>query len=174
MEINKIFKEERKEILEFVTNLPEDNCIENFCNYLDSCPENKFEKDYVRKLNYNLRSFGETILRNKYKNLSQEKMLDIIVDAYMECPYSYDAYRNNGEFEEFIDYNTTCQREAYIFIKQYMIDMYNKLIKDLDKTKTEKEIEGLKKMIAERESTLNRYNEDIQKYKEKLEKLIEK
>ena len=174
MEINKIFKEERKEILEFITNLPEDNCIENFCSYLDSCPENKFEKEYVRKLNYNLRSFGKTILRNKYRNLSQEEMLDIIVDAYMECPYSYDAYRDNGEFEEFIEYNTTCQKEAYTIIKQYMIDIYNELIKTLDKTKAENEIESLKKMIAERESWLDRYNEDIQKYKEKLEKLMEK
>lgn len=47
MEITNVFKDEREEILKFITNLPKDNCIRNFKKYTNLCPEDDFEKNML-------------------------------------------------------------------------------------------------------------------------------
>lgn len=171
MEIKNVFKNEREEILRFITNLPKDNCIENFDRYLDLSPEGDFEKRYIDILNSRCRTLGQSILRNKYSKLSKEKLLEVAIDAHMEAPYSYEAYRDNNEFNEFIENNTDNLEEAYKLIRDYMGECYNILINEIDSSKKQNEIDKCKKMILDREKAIERYQKDLEKYKEELVQL---
>lgn len=132
MKIKNIFKNERKEMLKFITNLPEDNCIENFNKYLDSLSEDDFEKRYIYMLNIKYRTFVETVLKNKYNKMSKEKLIEIITEAYLESPYSYESFRDNNDF---IINNTDNLEEAYRLIRDYMGECYNLLIAEIDSSK---------------------------------------
>lgn len=173
MEITNVFKDEREGILKFITNLPKDNCIRNFKRYTNLCPEDDFEKKYVNKLNNNLHMLGKTLLKNKYSKLSKEELLKEVIECYIESPYSFEAYCENGELDDFIDYMTDSLEEAYNFIKSYMGECYNELIDEIDSSKKQNEIKSYKKMIKEEENRIERSQKEIKSYKEKLVQLEE-
>ena len=173
MEIKNVFKNEREEILRFITNLPKDSCIENFNKYLDLSPQGEFERRYINTLCNNLKKLGKKVLRNKYDKLSREELLEEIIEANMDAPYSYESYCDNGEFDEFIGNNTDNLEEAYKLIRDYMGECYNLLIAEIDSSKKQNKINNYKKMIEEKENNIKRYENDIKLYKEKLVQLGE-
>lgn len=173
MEINNVFKNEREEILKAITSLPKDNCMENFNKYLELSPEGEFERRYINALNKNLRDFAKKILNNRYNKLSKEELLNIAIEAYIDSPYSYESYRDNDEFDEFIENNTDSLDEAYELIRDYMGECYNILINEIDSSKKQREINNYKNKIKERENYIERYGEEVKKYKEKLVQLEE-
>lgn len=173
MEITNVFKNEREEILKAIINLPKDNCIENFDKYLDLSPEGEFERRYINTLSNNLTKFARKVLRNKYNKLSKEELLEEIIEANMDVPYSYESYCANDEFNEFIENNTDTLCEAYELIKEYMAECYYLLITEIESSKKQNKINNYKKMIEEKENNIKKYENDIKSYKEKLVQLGE-
>lgn len=173
MEINNVFKNEREIIRKAIASLPKDSCIENFDRYLDLSVEGEFERSYIKSLNDNLMKLANKILMNKYSKLSKEELLKVVIDSYIDAPYSCTSYIDNHEFYEFILDNTDSLDEAHMLIKDYMEKCYIELINEIDSSKKQNEINRYKNMIKEKENNIQRYEEDLRRYKEKLVQLGE-
>lgn len=163
MEINKIFKDEKEGLLERIENLPVFNCIKNFESYLNVKADSDFERKYIIALDNNIIDLAKEIIIKHYESLSKEELLNKLVIAHIDSPYSFYSYYDNNELSEFFDNYGYNDADAHELIKEYMLNQYKILVNKLRLTNKEERMDSIVKSI-----------EDIEKViKDKQKKLID-
>jgi len=174
MKINDIFKNEKNEILKGIENLPVFNCIDNFVQYIDQSTTDKFEQLYIRALREEIEDLGREVIKRELSSLKEDELMEKLVSAYIDPPYSFQSYYDNDELVDFFENNKLNDADAHPLIKEYMLRQYNILVQQLDMKSEEKSIISIQEKIAEKERILRNYEEDIVKLKRSLNEIKNK
>lgn len=171
MIIDKMFINESKPLKERVENLPMENCIDNYFNYLDSKSEG-LEQKYINKLNNRAKAFIAKIELKaiKDKDIDEIKKMytDIIWNGYYgicEKPWSDVAD----------DYSCTYScSDIYKDIKQEMTDALEELLTELNTSEKEKKLNIIKRDLEYKKNSLANVDKETELRKIQLTNDIER
>jgi hypothetical protein len=171
MEIDKMFINDSNILKEKVANLPMENCIDNYFNYLDSRSEG-LEQKYIIKLNDRAKSFIAKIELKaiKDKNIDEIKKMyiDIIWDGFYgmcEKPWS--------DVADEYSYSHSC-KDMYKDIKKEMTEALEELLTELNTSEKEKNIAQLKKSLEFKKNALSNIDQETEFRKTQLANEINK
>lgn len=161
MLINDIFKNQKEEILKKIENLPVYNCINNFDKYLSQSPNDDFEYKYINLLCRNREDLAKKVISKYYSKLSKDELLEELIKANIDAPYSFESYFENNELTDFFSNHNHNDADAHELIKEYMLNQYNNLIAELELPAKEekrniiiKSIENIEKAIKDNKKEL--------------------
>lgn len=152
MMINEIFKNNEVEVIRRAINeLPIENCIERFIDYIDLAISEKTkafgptEKIYVEELKNNMEELiADIIVAKSCEHLSREELLKNIHTYFLEGIWSLDDRDYNELYEELRSYsNAFC----HAHIVKYMNRILDETIVKARETELDREIKSLESRI---------------------------
>lgn len=175
MEILKhVTKSERKVIVDVIESLKLHNCVTVFNNYINakySDIDSQYERDYHNILNNSLNSFGQEILREYFENMSPEQRVEVLIEAHMDCPYSFCNACDNYEVDWFLNTYVNDPAERLKKVQKYMYACLEKLDANIARTNKEKELEQVQKSYDNAKKYMEKYQAEVKMYEERLAKL---
>lgn len=151
MVIDKMFINDSKILKERVANLPMENCIDNYFNYLDSSSEG-LEQKYIRKLNDRAKAFIAKIELKAIKDKSIDEIKKIYTDIIWDGYYGI-CEKSWSDVADDYSYTYSCS-DIYEDIKQEMSDALEELLIELNTSEKERKLNIIKRDLENKKEDL--------------------
>lgn len=160
MEINKKYYEERNNVKEFILNFKQDQCISNFFEYLYLTEGvSDFEFRFLDVLQSNIGEFYDRLISKELEYYSVQQLKDKIIEGEIAGIPGF----INCDYEEIIK-DLKCrfsEGDFYYIMFNFMIDMYEETISNIDYSEKQEKICNLREKIAQYESQIEELQRNI-------------
>lgn len=165
MVIDKMFINDSKALKEKVANIPMENCIDNYFNYLDSSAEG-LERKYITKLNDRAKAFVTKIELKAIEDKNIDEIKNIYVNLVWDGYYGLCEKPWSDVADEY-SYSHNCS-DMYDDIKKEMTDALEELLTEMNTSEKEKNINRIKKEIEWKQNSLESIDRDTEFRKAQL------
>lgn len=171
MVIDKMFINDSTALKEKVANIPMENCIDNYFNYLDSYAEG-LEQKYITKLNDRAKAFIAKIELKAIENKNIDEIKKMYVNLIWDGYYGLCEKAWSDVADEY-SYSHSCS-DMYEDIKEEMTDALEELLTEINTSEKEKNINRIKKELEWKQNSLESIDKDTELRKAQLANEIKK
>lgn len=171
MKIDQIFINESENIKNRIENLPVENCITNYFEYLETSAEG-FEKAYIKKLSDRAKKFIEKIEMINLKDKTIDEVRKMYVKMVWDGFYGFCEKPWNEIADDYIYYYGS--EKLYKYIKQEMKEALEELLDEMNTSRKDHKIAELRNKIEFRQNELNTIDRETEQKKVQLSKEISK